>query len=185
MAAEARATTRKPAAGQQAVQDDELAQMRAEIAELRRQAAEARQERAAIEPVPPAPLRPALPVSPADPDILGIPGLKPLRLTTDDDDKPVTRHPLFYIDGEAVTIPDEVSSQVTVNYLRIIGVDVDNEVGRGQALVAGQSYLLREMLGDDGYRRLCEYKPLKQQQLAWIIETCTRVALGTIEIPKA
>lgn len=192
MAAEARAGTppAQPATQPAAASitslgepSQDIAELRAEIAELRRE----RQERAPLEgsPIPPQPQRPALPVSPADPDILGIPGLKPLRLTTDDDDKPVTRHPLFYIDGEAVTVPDEVSSTVTVNYLRIIGADVENDIGRGQALVAGQSYLLREMLGDDGYKRLCDYKPLTQPQLTWIIETCTRIALGTIEIPKA
>jgi hypothetical protein len=185
MAAEAGATrTRKQPAAQDAAEQapgdpaaDALAILRAEVAELRQQAAQARAERAVIE-APQPPQRPALPVTPADPDIMGLPGIKPLRLTSDTDGKPVTRHPLFYIDGVAVTIPDEVSQQVSVNYMRIVGENTE------QAMISGQSYLLREMLGEDGYQRLCDYKPLTREQLGWIIQMCNRIALGGLEVPK-
>jgi hypothetical protein len=156
-------------------QDDtaaQLAELRAELATLRQQAAAA--------PAPqPAPQRPA-PPRPEVPDILGIPGLKPLLLTTPEDgDEPPARHALVYIDGEPITVPDEVSQSVTLEYMHLASG------GREVDLMSAQDYLLTALLGEDGYARLRAYKHLTTEQLAWVLNTCNRIAIGALEIPKA
>ena len=122
---------------------------------------------------------PALPAGrPEDPDILGIPGLKPLRLSTTDVEPLSTgRHPLFYIDDREYTVPDEVPQSVALEFVHLAAT---GDVG----LLTAQDYLLTELLSDEAYAALRAYKYLTAAQLAWIIQTCVRIALGALETPK-
>jgi hypothetical protein len=196
MGAEARATTRKPAAARQQAGTpapppatepatalitslgDPGQDTAAQLAALQAQVAQLQAQQAAAPAAPRAEV--ARPAGPEAPDILGIPGLKPLVLTTPEDgDKPPGRHPLVYIDGEPITVPDEVSQSVTLEYMHRAGG------GREIDLLAAQDYLLTAMLGEDGYARLRAYKHLTTEQLAWVLNTCNRIAIGALEIPKA
>ena len=117
---------------------------------------------------------------PADPDIAGLHGIKPMRLFTSDDDEPVEREPLFYIDDVAYTIPVRVGMDVAIEYLHRAAAVGGG--GEGEALAA--DYLLTEMLGEEGYRALRTYKKLTAAQFAHVIAVCTRIALGSSRSQK-
>ena len=92
------------AALQGQVRRGDPADIQAQLADLQRQLAELTQ---GTPPAPPP--RHAEIAAPADPDVLGLPGVKPLRLVTSSE--PESRHPLVYIDGEPITVPDELSRE--------------------------------------------------------------------------
>lgn len=165
----------EPAASAPAIvtQAEVIAGLQAQIDALRQQPDRIRQQ---------APAPPPLPVLDSDPDIAGLPGIKPLRLTTPDRPRATTRHPLIYIDGEPVTIPDEIPQNIAAEYLHIAASTADPGLAQARA----QDYLLTAVLGEDGYRRLREYPHLKAQQFAWVVETCQQLTVGALEtqVPK-
>ena len=118
---------------------------------------------------------------PADPDIAGLQGIKPMRLFTSDDDEPVERDTLFYIDDKPFTIPVRVGVDVAIEYLHRAAAVGGG--GEGEALAA--DYLLTEMLGEEGYRALRTYKKLTAAQFAHVIAVCTRIAVRVARDPKS
>jgi hypothetical protein len=149
--------------------------LQAQIAEMQQtMEAMARQQQtaAAQRALPPPPAPPQ-----ADAGPLNWRGIEPLRLSSDATIEDTGRHPLFYIDDRAYTVPNEVSSAVGLQYIHL---SAGGDIGVLQA----QDYLLNELLGADAYRALREYQALTSAHLAWVIEACSRLALGTIEVPK-
>jgi hypothetical protein len=149
----------------------------AQIAELQQMAERlARQQQAAAGQR----ALPAAPPRPDGPGPLNWRGIEPLRLpavSDDDEPEPVGRHALFYIGDTEYTIPDEVPQSDALEFLHLMAAP---DLGP----LVGQDFLLTMMLGAREYRELRAYKPLTSAQLAWIIETCTKICLGVLETPK-
>ncbi len=135
-----------------------------------------------------APARTSTPKPPApadsDPDttadlIMTIPGFEPLVLSTSAPEPLDQRRVrLFQIDGEWHTIPYEIPMNVGLTYMAMIASgDPTRQVG-------ATDYVLREVLGDDGYTALLAYKHLRREHFEQILAIIMRLVLGTLEPPK-
>ena len=123
-----------------------------------------------------APRKPAAPHAPGRSG--GAPGsapFEPLRLSSAPGAAPEMID-LFEIDGTMHRVPRKPSASIGLRYL-----DAAETLGPQ----AANLYVLRDMLGEDGYRALSTCKTLTDEQLAWVVETIQGLVLGTIEAPKA
>lgn len=100
---------------------------------------------------------------------------EPLRLSSAPEEAPEMVD-LFEIDDTMYSVPRRPSASIGLRYL-----DAAETLGPQ----AANLYVLREMLGEDGYRALSSCKALTDPQLAWVVETIHGLVLGTIEAPKA
>jgi hypothetical protein len=100
---------------------------------------------------------------------------EPLRLSSTPDSPPEMVD-LFEIDGIMYQVPREPSASIGLQYL-----DAVETLGAQ----AANLFILREMLGPDGYMALSTCKTLKEPQLAWVVQTIHDLAMGTVEAPKA
>lgn len=119
----------------------------------------------------PAPAEPAVPASTTP----GVPGFQPLRLTSEAPPEEDLVE-LFEVDGVMYSVPRKPRANIALQYLEAL-----EQLGPQMANV----YLLREMLGQEGYRALSTCKSLKGEHLAWVMETIHGLAMGTTEAPKA
>jgi hypothetical protein len=83
---------------------------------------------------------------------------------------------LFEVDGVMYQVPRKPSAGIALKYL-----EATEQVGEG----AANLYVLREMLGEDGYTALSDCKTLTDEHLKWVAETVVGLVLGTVEAPKA
>jgi hypothetical protein len=157
--------------------------LRAKIAELEaRQAAPVDPETAARQI---AALAPPPEPEPELADALGIPGFQPMHLDPDAKPAPAKRVTLFTIGDREYTVPVEVPQTVAVEFLHRSSNHDGTPVLMSIAVGSATEYLLTEVLGEDGYRALREYKALTRAQWDWVQQVVTRLALGTVETPKA
>lgn len=123
------------------------------------------------------PTKKAAPPSPTSTAVLsGRPApFEPLRLKSVPD-TPVEMVDLFEVDGVMYQVPRKPSASIGLRYLEAV-----EAVGPQ----AANLFILREMLGPDGYVALSTCKTLDTDQLEWVVETIQGLALGTVEAPKA
>jgi hypothetical protein len=100
---------------------------------------------------------------------------EPLRLSSAPEEAPDLVD-LFEVDGTMYSVPSKPSASIALRYL-----DAAENLGPQ----AANLYVLREMLGEDGYKALSTCRALTDTQLTWIVETVQGLVLGTIEAPKA
>lgn len=100
---------------------------------------------------------------------------EPLRLSTRSGDVPAGRVPLFYIDDVEYTIPDRVSANVALKYMRMVRVS---------GVDAASAWLLEEVLGDDAYTALMNYDGLTVTHLEQIGRAINDLVMGATEVPK-
>lgn len=100
---------------------------------------------------------------------------EPLRLSSAPEEEPELVD-LFEVDGTMYSVPSKPSASITLMYL-----DAAESLGPQ----AANLYVLREMLGEEGYRALSTCRSLTEPQLTWVVETVQGLVLGTIEAPKA
>lgn len=100
---------------------------------------------------------------------------EPLRLSSTPD-APPEMVDLFDVDGVMYQVPRKPSASIGLQYL-----DAVENLGAQ----AANLFILREMLGQDGYKALSTCKTLDDDQLQWVVETIQGLALGTVEAPKA
>lgn len=116
----------------------------------------------------PTPAPAALPSRPKAP-------FEPLRLSSTPETAPEMVD-LFEIDDVMYQVPRKPSASVALKYL-----DAVETVGQA----AANLYVLREMLGKDGYEALSNCKTLEDEQLEWVATTVIGLVVGTVEAPKA
>lgn len=97
--------------------------------------------------------------------------VEPLEFTTADDGAPVQVVQLFSIDGTPYFVPAEPSAAIALQFMRRYRQDP----------IAGQGWVLEELLGPDAYRALAGYKKLKAEDLQRLIQVCLRLVMGTVE----
>lgn len=100
---------------------------------------------------------------------------EPLRLSSEPEQAP-DMVDLFEVDGTMYSVPRKPSASIGLQYL-----DAAETLGPQ----AANLFVLREMLGDDGYSALSTCKALTDEHLAWLVDTIQGLVLGTIEAPKA
>lgn len=100
---------------------------------------------------------------------------EPLRLSSTPSEPPQMVD-LFEVDGVMYQVPRKPSASISLQYL-----DVIEKYGES----AANLYILREMLGPDGYKALSTCKTLDSGHLEWLVETIQGLVLGTVEAPKA
>lgn len=100
---------------------------------------------------------------------------EPLRLSSTPD-APPEMVDLFEVDGEMYQVPREPPASISLKYL-----EAAEQFGEG----AANLYVLREMLGADGYEALSNCKTLTEDHLKWVVTTLLGLVLGTVEAPKA
>ena len=100
---------------------------------------------------------------------------EPLQLSSAPEEAPELVD-LFAVDGTMYSVPRKPSASIALRYL-----DAAENLGPQ----AANLYVLREMLGDEGYNALSTCKGLTDTQLTWVVETVHGLVLGTIEAPKA
>lgn len=79
---------------------------------------------------------------------------------------------LFSIDGVTYQIPAKARMNVALLYLA--------DVRKHGEMMANMS-LLERMLGDKGYKALCEYEGLTAAQFSSVVEAAAGIALGSLE----
>lgn len=104
----------------------------------------------------------------------GVP-FEPLRLSSAEAE-PQETVDLFEIDDVMYSVPRKPRANIALQYL-----DAAERLGPA----AADLFLLRAMLGEDGYTALSHCESLTQEHVAWVLETVQGLTLGTIEAPKA
>ncbi|MEV5710178.1 hypothetical protein [Actinoallomurus sp. NPDC052274] len=82
---------------------------------------------------------------------------------------------LFYIDDVAYSVPARPGAEVALQIL-----DAMDE--RGQE--AGIAFMLKKLLGVDGYRALMNYEGLEREDLQQVITKAFEIVNGALEGPK-
>lgn len=88
---------------------------------------------------------------------------------------PTERVEVFSVNGTPYTAPANPGSAFALQYL-----SYKREHGEDEAV----DWLLRKMLGDDGYAALVGFDNLQDTQLLTVFQVCLDLALGAIEGPK-
>jgi hypothetical protein len=99
---------------------------------------------------------------------------EPLRLSSKTTEM-VEMVDLFEIDDVMYSVPRRPSANVALQYL-------DAAERLGQA--AANLFILRAMLGPEGYEALAGCNSLTDEHIGWIVETIQGLVLGTKEAPK-
>ena len=136
-----------------------------------------RSVRAALPPPPGAPANP--PPAPSG----------PLHFSSAAELEPEARTPLFYIDDAEYTIPSDPSASIGLGAQKVLAEEREKLLAAGLDLQAAtmtamgmaQHYVLREMLGPEGYEALTGYKRLKRDDLKRLMEVCTEKAYAAME----
>jgi hypothetical protein len=102
-------------------------------------------------------------------------GIEVLRLTSASSE-PVDTVPLFEIDGVEYSVPRKPRANIALKYLATLEA-------RGPEIAS--VYLMRAVLGDEGYAALSNCDSLTEAHLEWLIETLHGLVMGTTEAPKA
>lgn len=100
---------------------------------------------------------------------------EPLRLSSEATE-PVEMVDLFEVDDVMYQVPRRPSASIGLQFL---------EAAEDLGPQAANLWILREMLGAEGYKALSTCKTLTDSHLTWVIETVQGLALGTVEAPKA
>jgi hypothetical protein len=82
---------------------------------------------------------------------------------------------LFYIDDVAYSVPSKPGAETGLQYLDIVA-------NRGQEI--GIAFMLKTMLGDDGYKALLNYRDLDPADLQAVIVKASEIMNGAMEAPK-
>lgn len=98
-----------------------------------------------------------------------------LELVTPASDEAVETVPLFSIDGKEYGIPAVISASLGLKYLKML---------RTQGEVVAGGWVLEEMLGEEGYDALSNFKGLTTKQLEQLCEIAGKHALGSLEEPE-
>lgn len=101
--------------------------------------------------------------------------LQPLRFTTPEIEPEIERIVAFYIDDTPYSIPAEVSPSVSLRFMR---------ASRAIGMEMAMGDLLGEMLGEEAYAALADYKHLTQQNMADLFNLVRKHAMGAMEVPK-
>lgn len=97
--------------------------------------------------------------------------VEPLEFSTEDDGQPTPVVHLFSIDGQAYYVPAEPSAGIALQFMRRYRADP----------IAGQGWVMEELLGEDAYRALASYKKLKAADLQKLIQIVLRLVMGSVE----
>jgi hypothetical protein len=81
------------------------------------------------------------------------------------------RIPLFAIDGVEYTIPKHIDAGLLLRFLD------DSASGETAAIKS----LLKELIGDEGYKALINFKGLAPEELAQLMEDINTYAMGQVE----
>jgi hypothetical protein len=101
--------------------------------------------------------------------------LEPLQLYSDDVPDEIEVRPLFYLDDQEYCIPTEFPTNVALQYLRMARVEGEN---------VALGWLLEEILGEEGYSALMNYRGLKPEHLQHVNTVVGQLALGSLDAPK-
>lgn len=99
-----------------------------------------------------------------------------LRLTRKKERERQRRIVVFYIDDEAYTVPAKPGAEISLKALDILA-----ERGEGAAI----HYMMKAMLGEDGYSALMTYQDLPPDALAQVMKKIQEIANAPLEGPKA
>lgn len=88
---------------------------------------------------------------------------------------PVETVDVFTLNGITYGVPKKPPARIALKYLEYVA-----EHGEEQ----GVPYLLRLMLGDEGYEALLSHEDLEEHELAAVFTVVCELALGAIEDPK-
>lgn len=97
-----------------------------------------------------------------------------IRLTTKKTRGPEERSVLFSIDGTDYTIPSRPRANLSLKVL-----DLAQRKGETEAT----AFMMKAMLGEDGYRALMDYDDLEPEDLQRVLVAATKVVFGTMENP--
>lgn len=123
-------------------------------------------------PAKPRPPRPRV----LEPDAIEDPDdFAPLEITTGSRKKG-RRVVIFYIDGEAHSVPENPPATVLLTYLDQV---------RRHGAVASSTYLLEAMLGAESYAALLGSEDITQEQLKQVIEKIDGIVMAAERSPKA
>lgn len=131
-------------------------------------------------PKPPA-RRPAEPKPPAPQG--------PLHFSSASELEPEAREPLFYIDDTEYSIPSAPSASIGLGAQKTLAEEREQLLAAGLDLKAAtmtamglaQHYILRRMLGPEGYEALVGYDRLKRADLTRLMEVCSEKAYAEME----
>ncbi len=82
---------------------------------------------------------------------------------------------LFYIDDRPYTVPAHPGAELSLQAL---------DVTRTQGQEVGIAFMLRQMLGDEGYVALMNYRGLAPEDLGKVIKKASDILNGALEAPK-
>lgn len=102
------------------------------------------------------------------------------------------REPLFYIDDAEYTIPVvpvattglQATHLLAETRAELIATGMAPLTAANLAMGVAQDYVLREMLGEEGYAALRACKTITGPQLQRLVEVCSEKAMGAMEAPN-
>lgn len=103
-------------------------------------------------------------------------GFEPLRFTSPPEEVVEDRVTIAYLDDYALTMPRKVPPHIALKIMRTSRL-------RGDEVAMGE--MLEEVIGEDAYMRLANYKALTDDDLANLMKVVQKVSMGALEIPKA
>jgi hypothetical protein len=101
---------------------------------------------------------------------------EPLHFVTPDTEAAEDRVVIAYLDDYELSMPRAVPPNVGLKLMR---------TARKQGTDAVVGEMLEEVLGEEAYERLANYKHLTDEDLAALIKVVTKVVMGALEVPKA
>lgn len=102
-------------------------------------------------------------------------GFEPLRFTTAEAE-PEERVTIAYVDDYPITMPRVMPPNIALKIMR---------TSRKRGDEVAMAEMLEEVIGDDAYQRLADYRGLTDQNLADLMTVVQKVAMGALEVPKA
>lgn len=101
---------------------------------------------------------------------------EPLRFTSPPEEVVEDRVTIAYLDDYELTMPRKVPPHIALKVMR---------TSRKKGDEAAMGEMLEEVIGEDAYTQLANYKALTDDDLANLMRVVQKVAMGALEIPKA
>jgi hypothetical protein len=101
---------------------------------------------------------------------------EPLHFTTPTQETEQDRVVIAYLDDYELSMPRSVPPNISLKLMR---------TSRKLGSEAAVGEMLEEVLGEDAYMRLANYRHLTDEQLASLVRVVTKVVMGGLEVPKA
>lgn len=95
-----------------------------------------------------------------------------IKITTMQESAPEAREPLFSIDDTEYTVPTEVRATMALEAM---------ERTRTEGEPAATAWIMRELLGEEGWRVLRTSRAVSRSDLRTIMEICRQKVFGVLE----